>query len=255
MALAIRSAGQLERGVMLALMGERGSGKTTTAASFPNPVVLAVEDGTQALAEFGTPVADIRPVKGQKFKETLLDALRELAKAQYRTVVIDSGTALLARMTQDLVAGEKPHARSLMAALGGYGKARDVLVTEVEEIVEACLWLAREKGMHIVWILHQKIGTVSMPDRDDFDRVEAQGQKDAIASILNPCDVVAVVEQVMTTIEKGEKVLVEGDGTRQLLTGPHPAIVTKSRFHKAFVAIPIEFGTNPLPGIVGPGGE
>ena len=250
MALQIRKAGQLERGVMLALVGDRGSGKTTTAATFPNAVVLAVEDGTQALAELETPIIDWQPAKGQKAKDYLLSLLREVASSEFRTLVIDSGTALLAKMTHDIVKHEKPHAQSLMAACGGYGKGRDVLVNEVEQIVEALLWLAKTKKMHVVWVMHLKLGTVSMPDRDDFDRVDAQGQKDAIASILNPCDIVALVEQAMTTITKGDKTLVEGDGTRQMLVGPHPAMAIKSRFHKELTTVAIEFGVNPLPNIV-----
>lgn len=235
---------------MMALMGERGSGKTTTAASFPKPIVVAIEDGTQALAEFSTPVADLPPVKGEKYKETLLSALRSLAKEDYGTVILDSATAMLARMTHDLVAGEKPHARSLMAALGGYGKARDVLVQEVEEIVEACLWLARERGVHIIWVLHQRVRTVSLPDRDDYDRIEADGQANAIASILNPCDIVGMVEQAMSTFKKGEKTIVEGDGSRQLLVGPHPAMAIKSRHHRELTVLPITIGQNPLPDIL-----
>ena len=250
MTLNIRKAGGLERGVMIALAGERGSGKTTTAATFPRPLVLAVEDGTQALAELETAVVDFEIPKGSTAKDTMLSVLREIAKTEYRTLVVDSGTALLAKMTHDLVKGERPHARSLMAALGGYGKARDVLVSEVEEIVGALLWLSKSKKMHVVWVLHQKLSTISMPDRDDFDRVEAQGQRDAIAAILNPCDLVCLVEQSMTTVESKKKTLVEGDGTRRILTGPHPAMLTKSRFHKEFTTLPIEYGKNPFPKIV-----
>ena len=248
--LNIRKAGQLERGVMLALTGERGSGKTTTAATFPKALVLAVEDGTQSLAELETPVVDWAPEKGQKSKDYLLGLLREVAKSEFRTLIIDSGTALLAKMTHDIVKHEKPHAQSLMAACGGYGKGRDVLVNEVEQLVEALLWLAKEKKIHVVWVMHMKIGSVSMPDRDDYDRVECAGQKDAIASILNPCDIVALVEQSMSTISKGEKTLVEGDGSRQLLVGPHPAMTIKSRWHRELTTIPVEFGVNPLPTIL-----
>ena len=250
MALKVRKAGGLERGVMMALAGERGSGKTTTAATFPRPVCVAVEDGTQSLAELGTPVVDWQPGKGQKPSDYLLELLREAARSDFRTLILDSGTALLAKMVHHLVKDEKPHARSLAAALGGYMRARDVLVNEVEQVVEALLWLAREKQVHVVWVLHQRLGTVSMPDRDDFDRIEAQGQKDAIASILNPCDIVAIVEQNMSTITKGAKVLVEGDGTRRLITGPHPAMLTKSRWHRSFTSIDITYGENPLPDIM-----
>ena len=250
MALNIRKAGEHARGVVLALMGERGSGKTTTAASFPRPLVIGVEDGTQALAELGTPVADLPPERGVSYKDTLLAALREVAGSEYKTIVIDSVTAMLAHLTHDLVKDEKPHARSLMAACGGYGKARDVLVQQVEEVMKALQWIAREKGKHIVLVLHQKVRTVSMPDREDFDRVEPEGQRDALASVLNPCDIIGMVEQRMDRIEKGEKVIVEGDGSRQLLVGPHPAIAIKSRFHKELTAIPVVFGENPLPGII-----
>ena len=251
MALQVRKAGGLERGVMVGLLGDRGAGKTTTAATFPNPLCLAVEDGTQSLAEFGTAVVDVRPVKGRKFKDVIIGLLREIAEAdEYRTIILDSGTALLSRLTHDLVKDEKPNARSLAAALGGYMRARDVLVNEVEEIVNACLWLARERKTHIVFLFHTKLRTVSMPDRDDYECIDADGQKEAIAAILNPMDVVGIVEQTMESMEKGGKTLVHGDGSRQLLVGPHPAMKTKSRYHRTFETIPIEFGVNPLKDIV-----
>ena len=250
MALATRKAGALERGVLMALMGERGSGKTTTAASFPSPVVIAIEDGTQALAELGTDVKDLPREKGQAYKDTVLAVLREAAQSEFRTVILDSATTLLDRMTEDLVKNEKPHARSLMAALGGYGKARDVLVREVSDIVEACLWLCRQKKQHVVFIMHQKVKTFAMPDRDDFDRVVPQGQADAIDAMCNPCDIVGMVEQSMSTVQKGEKVLVEGDGSRQLVVGPHPALAIKSRFHKELATLPVSIGQNPLPDIM-----
>ena len=248
--LNIRQAGKLERGVMLALMGDRGSGKTTAAAMLPKPLVIGIEDGTQALAEFGTDVVDLPPVKGTKYRNVILDTLREVAKLDHRTVVLDSATTMLDRMIDDLVSGEKPHARSLAAALGGYMKARDVLVREVNDIVEACLWLCRERRKHICFIMHQKLRTVSMPDRDDFDKVIPQGQADAIEVICNPCDIVALVEQSMTTISKGEKVIVEGDGSRHMLVGPHPALAIKSRFNRELTTLPIELGKNPLAGVV-----
>ena len=242
----IRSAGKLERGVMLAMMGDRGSGKTTTAAMLPKPLVFAIEDGTQALAEFGTSVVDLPPIKGKPYREVILESLREVAKTNYRTVVLDSATTMLDRMIEDLVRNEAPHARSLAAALGGYMKARDVLVREVADIVEACLWLCRKRRMHVCWIMHQKLRTVSLPDREDYERIIPQGQADAIDTICNPCDVVCLVEQTMQTIKQGEKVTVRGDGSRQIVIGPHPALAIKSRFDKKLRRIPVVIGENPL---------
>ena len=248
--LNIRKAGQLERGVMIALAGDRGAGKTTTAGTFPKPLVLCVEDGSQALAEIGVDVSDVPVVKGQRYKDTMLDAFREVAKTDYRTVVVDSVTAMLSRMTADIVDKEKPHLRSLMKAAGGYGAGRDILVRDVEEVIGAALWIARERGMHVCWVFHTKLMTVSMPDRDSYDSVVGDGQKDAVACICNPCDVIAIVQQSMSTIEKGDRVIVEGDGTRELLVGPHPALFTKSRFSRSFETIPIEYGKNPLPEVM-----
>ena len=249
MALNVRKAGALERGVMATLIGERGSGKTTLAASLPAPLVLAVEDGTQALAELGTDVVDVVPANGQAMHRLMLDTLREVAKGTWRTVVVDSVTALLAKMAWDLVKNEPEHKRSLGSAGRGYFEARDRLVIQVEELVAACLWLARERKMHVVFVAHQHLKTVSLPDREDYERIEASGERKCMDAILNPCDLVAGVEQSMTAIKQGEKVLVRGDGSRQLVVGPHPAMQVKSRWHRALTRVPITFGENPLPEI------
>ena len=251
MALNIRKAGELERGVMLALMGERGSGKTTLAASFPNPVVVAIEDGTQSLAKMETPVVDLPPDPKVPYRETLTSALRELAGEPFKTIVLDSATAMLSYMTHDLVKDEKPHLRNLMAAHGGYGKARDELVGQVEELVKNCVWLARERGKHIVWILHQTVKTIPRPDQEDLQKIVGEGEQKSLAAILTHCDLAGMVQLVSERVKGTDGTWkVKGDGSRELVVGSHPALSVKSRWHSTVEHIPVEVGANPIPDIV-----
>ena len=253
--LKVRKAGEQERGVIAALCGPRGSGKTTTAAFLPRPIILAVEDGTQALAELGTHVVDVdrEANGGGDTKRVLLDTMGDIARdGSYKTIVIDSATALLNKMIHDLVKDEPPHKRNLGQAGNGYYSARGTLLAWLEEINEAILWLARERKIHVVWIMHQRNDMQAHPIRGDYRTLAGEGEEKAVAVILNPCDIVCMVEVAMKTIKRGEQELVKGDGTRELSTGTHPATMTKSRFHKQFVTMPIKWGENPLPDIFTP---
>ena len=248
MALQTRKAGALERGVMVALIGDRGSGKTTLAASFPKPVVLAVEDGTQVLERFGTDVVDVR---GEGVKDTMLGFLREAYRSEFKTVVIDSATALLERMTWDLVKDEPPLKQNLGAAGKGFYERGLELVTELGKLLRACERLHADKQINVVWVLHQTVISVPRTDEDDIQKISGEGYKRAIDSLLNPCDLVGMVQLVHTRVKKGSGgVKVVGDGSREIVVGSHPALATKSRWHKTLTTIPVEFGVNPLPDIV-----
>lgn len=251
MAIQVRKAGALKRGKMVALMGERGSGKTTLAASFPNPVVVAIEDGTQSLARMETPVVDLPPVKGQHYRDLLTSALRDLAGESYRTIILDSATAMLSYMTDDLVRHEPEGKRNLGQAGKGYFTVRDEMVGQVEKLVANCLWMCRERDKHIVWILHQTVKNFPRPDQDDIQRVVGEGEFKSIAAILTHCDLAGMVQLVHEKVKGTDGTWkVKGDGSRELVVGSHPALSVKSRFHSTVEYIPVEMGVNPIPDIM-----
>jgi len=72
-----------DRPVIVTLCGDSGMGKTTLAATFPNPIVIRAEDGLQAIpADKLNRVAKEAGVD----KFTLYRMMKENAKPSYETV-------------------------------------------------------------------------------------------------------------------------------------------------------------------------
>ena len=251
MGLNIKQAGKGSRGVMVGITGQSGAGKTTLAATFPKPLILDLEGGSAVLAEQGTAVVDEweRPAQGRLTE--LLGVLREAAKTEYRTLVIDSFTRLNEWIEADILE-EDGKAESLMNACGGYGKGRDAHVARTAKVIEALQWVQVHKKMHVVFCLHEKLTAVDLPSGEHYSYFALEGVAMSAKRVLMACDIVARLGQKVVVVDqqKNQAGKARGKGERELFVGPSAYMDTKSRFHREPVTLPVQLGENPLADII-----
>ena len=246
MALEVKKAGAIERGVMIGLTGPAGSGKTTLAATFPSPLVLDLEGGAWVLSEQGTDVYDGFVKRPQCRHREILAVLREVADMPHRTIVLDSWTRLSEWMEADILE-EDGKAQSLNAALGGYGKGADAHASRTAKVVEALQWLQSHRKKHIALIMHEVIVSVDRPNGDSFSYFGVEGVKKSTKRVVMACDVVAHLAQAVQVVRSGDGPgRAVGDGHRELYVGSAPYADWKSRFHAEPTRIKVERGVNPF---------
>lgn len=139
------------------LMGVPGIGKSTWAASAPNPIFIRCEDGVDVLGPARFPLAhSLNDVMGN---------LRDLATEQheYQTVVIDSLDPLGAFIEQQVISEHSP--KDL-----GYGKDVAFCLEKWRVVLDACSWLRNEKNMTVILIAHTAVKRFDNPLTDPYDR-------------------------------------------------------------------------------------
>ena len=108
-----------DRSTLVTILGDAGLGKSSLASTFPNPIFIRAEDGLQAIP------LDIRPDAFPVVTKTddLWDQLRSLITENhdYKTIVIDSVTALERSFIEHIVESDPKKPKSINQALGGYG--------------------------------------------------------------------------------------------------------------------------------------
>ena len=218
-----------DRAVIVTIIGEAGLGKTSLAATFPKPIFIRAEDGLQAIPEASRP--DAFPVL------TGVDSLREQCKAliqeehDYKTLVIDSVTALERMFIQHVVDSDQKKPMSINQALGGYGAGLSAVAALHQNLRKVCGMLNERKNMNIVFIAHADLETVELPDSDAFNRYSLRLGKKSIAPYTDDVDVVGFLK--LQTFVKGaadERKKAISDGSRLLICHAQAACVSKNRY-------------------------
>ncbi len=235
-----------DRPIIMTITGDSGLGKTTLACTFPNPIVIRAEDGLQAIPLEQRP--DAFPVLTSEAQ--LWDQLMTLVKEDhnYKTVVIDSVTALERLFMQSVVDSDPKKPRSINQALGGYGAGLMAVGGLHQRVRKAC-GLLNNKGMHVVFVAHADTETIELPDQDLYTRYNMRLGKRSIAPYVDDSDIVGFLKLQTFTTGEGEKKKAISDGTRLLVTYSTAANVSKNRFGITD-DIEVKSGINPLVGIV-----
>ena len=235
-----------DRPIIMTITGDSGLGKTTLACTFPNPIVIRAEDGLQAIPLEQRP--DAFPVLTSEAQ--LWEQLMALVKEEhnYKTVVIDSVTALERLFMQSVVDSDPKKPRSINQALGGYGAGLMAVGGLHQRVRKAC-GLLNNKGMHVVFVAHADTETIELPDQDPYTRYNMRLGKRSIAPYVDDSDIVGFLKLQTFTTGEGEKKKAISDGTRLLVTYSTAANVSKNRFGITD-DIEVKSGINPLVGIV-----
>lgn len=235
-----------DRPIIMTITGDSGLGKTTLACTFPKPIVIRAEDGLQAIPLEQRPDAFPVLTSEAQLWEQLMTLVKE--EHDYKTVVIDSVTALERLFMQSVVDSDPKKPRSINQALGGYGAGLMAVGGLHQRVRKAC-GLLNNKGMHVVFVAHADTETIELPDQDPYTRYNMRLGKRSIAPYVDDSDIVGFLKLQTFTTGEGEKKKAISDGTRLLVTYSTAANVSKNRFGITD-DIEVKSGINPLVGIV-----
>lgn len=232
-----------DRPVMVTICGDSGLGKTTLAASFPNPIVIRAEDGLQAIPVDQRP--DAFPVL--QSESELFDQFKALLKEdhEYKTLIIDSVTALERLFIQHVIDSDPKNPRSINQALGGYGAGLQAVAAMHQRVRKAAGILNERKGMHIVFVAHADTETIELPDQDPYTRYSLRLGKKSVAPYVDDVDVVGFLKLETFTTGDGERKKAISDGSRLLVTYATAANISKNRYNIT-EDLPVNIGENPL---------
>jgi hypothetical protein len=235
------------RASIISIFGDAGLGKTCLAASLPNPIVIRAEDGLQAIP------ADKRPDAFPLLRsaDDLWAQLTALVKEehQYRTVVIDSVTALERMFIASVIDCDPKEPRSINQALGGYGAGLSAVAAMHHRVRKACGMLNERRGMHVVFVGHADLETIELPDQDPYSRYSMRLGKKSVAPYVDDSDVVGFLKLQTHTFGDGDRKKAVSNGTRLLVTYATAANVSKNRYGITNDLI-VEQGINPFVGFI-----
>jgi hypothetical protein len=232
-----------DRPVIVTICGDSGLGKTTLAASFPSPIVIRAEDGLQAIPLDKRP--DAFPLL--QSQSELWDQLIALLKEEhtYKTVIIDSVTALERMFTQHVVDSDDKKPKSINQALGGYGAGLQAVAGMHQRVRKACGMLNERRGMHVVFVAHADTETLELPDQDPYTRYNLRLGKKSVAPYVDDSDVVGFIKLETFTTGDGQRKKAISDGTRVLVCYATAANVSKNRYGITN-DLTVQQGENPL---------
>lgn len=231
-----------DRPVLVTILGDSGMGKTSLAATFPRPVFVRAEDGLQAIPEASRPDAFPLVSKADDLWEQLTALIKE--DHQYKTLVIDSITALERLFVAEVMASDPKQPKSINQALGGYG-AGVAAVAVLHQRVRKAAWMLVDRGMHVVFIAHADTETIELPDADPYTRYSMRLGKKSVAPYLDDVDVVGFLKLMTVTMGDGERKKAVSDGSRLLVTYATAANVSKNRYGIT-QDLEVPHGVNPL---------
>lgn len=238
-----------DRAPIITIFGDVGTGKTSLAATFPKPVFVRAEDGLQAIPASTRP--DAFPLLKGKTASDKLAMLRDQLKAiltadhDYKTLVIDSVTALDAIITAAIVESD-PKATSINSALGGYGAGPNAVAAKHYGIRQLVGQINEERSMNIVFIGHAGVETINPPDSDSFQRWSLRMPDKSVTPYVQDVDVVGFIrlQAIVTGRDDGGN-RASYTGVREIICHPVASNVSKNRcdIDKPLI---VERGVNPF---------
>lgn len=234
---------------IMTIVGEAGTGKSSMASAFPNPIFIRAEDGLGRISKQVDAPDAFPPVSDA---DVLFDQLISLATEEhsYDTLVIDSVSKLDEIFTRSILEKDG-RAKTLATAMGGYGAGFQMLTSMHNRVRKAAGVLNTTKGMAVIFIAHADLETVRPPDTEDYQRYSLRLSKGSIAPYVDDVDLVGYVRLSSALRgDDGERKKVVSDGSREFICHTTAASVAKNGLG---ITVPIPFaeGANPLAAALG----
>ena len=211
---------------MIMIYGTHGVGKTSFAASSPNPIFLQTEDGLGLI--------DVPTFGLLKSFDEIMEAISALYAEDhsYSTVVLDSADHL-----ENLIWAQvcKDNGWANIEA-PGYGRGYVAALDVWRVLIEGLRALRDDKNMTVIIIAHSQIQRFDAPDAEPYDRYSPKLHKGASALLQESMDVVLFANYRISTVKSdagfGKKVTrAVGGGDRVLHTEERPAYLAKQRYN------------------------
>jgi len=228
-----------DRPSLVTILGDAGLGKSSLAATFPNPIFIRAEDGLQAIPLESRPDAFPVLTSVNDLWEQLSSLIKE--EHQYKTLIIDSVTALERMFIENIVESDPKKPKSIKQAMGGYGAGLTAVAALHGRVRKAC-GLLNNKGMHIVFIAHADTETIDLPDQDPYTRYNLRLGKRSTAPYVDDVDVVGFIK--LQSFVKDDKKIIS-DGSRVLSVTATASNVSKNRYGIT-EDLPVLLNVNPF---------
>lgn len=236
-----------DRPIIVTICGDSGMGKTTLAASFEKPIVIRAEDGLQAIPHEQRPDAFPLIHKADELWDQLTALLTE--EHDYKTLVIDSVTALERLFIQHVIDSDPKNPKSINQAMGGYGAGLSAVATMHQRVRKACGMLNERKGMHVVFVAHADTETIELPDQDPYTRYTLRLGKKSTAPYIDDSDIVGFLKLQTFTTGEGDRKKAISSGERLITTYATASNISKNRYGIT-EDLPVIAGQNPFKSIV-----
>lgn len=229
---------------IITICGDAGLGKSSLAATFPKPIFIRCEDGVARIPSAFRP--DALPVV--RSEDQLWEQMKALIHEEhdYKTCVIDTVSAA-DRMFVQSILKQDGKAKSLNQALGGYGAGFSALAARHQQVRNAAEMMRIKRGMNVVFLAHTEVGTMRLPDQDDFSRYSLRITHDkSLPPYLDDVDAVGFLRQVMALKgDDGERKKAISSDEREMVMHVTASNVSKNPYG---ITDPVEvkLGENPL---------
>lgn len=211
-----------------------GIGKTTFAATAPNPVFIQTEDGLGEQSESTREAA--RFPLATSYGD-VMEAITTLSteKHEFQTVAVDSLDWLEPLILRHVC--EQQNVATIEAI--PYGKGFVMAQDYWREFTEGLNYLRSEKGMIVIQTAHADVKRYEAPDQPSYDRYMMKLNPKAASIIEENADIVLFGNYKTFTKEdahapgkKGEKrLLAVGNNQRFIYTAERPAFRAKNRYN------------------------
>lgn len=213
--------GKQTRPFFALLYGSPKVGKTHLASLAVEPLILDVDKGSGQL--------DVSRIDSVVNKAGLFEALRiAYTETGYKTVVLDSVTAVERILTKDIL---REHKQDSLESFG-YGKGYQILAQEWNGVLTA-LERIRDAGKNVILIGHQKVKSVNDPTLDVYDRLELDITKNATTAIVAATDAI-LYYRWKTRVKKEENGMKRSvgvsTGIREVYTHERAGFLAGNRF-------------------------
>lgn len=175
--------------------GPPGVGKTSLAASFPNPFILDVEDGVPAGVEIAT-AGEIESF------DQILEVLTALVKQDhdFKTLITDSLDRLEPLVWKYYC--DQNNYESIESP--GFGKGYTEVLDVWARFLKACHILRTQKGMTIIHVAHSTITKVEDPKLGTYSRNDIRLHKKANELMQDDADAILFINKDATLVKDDE---------------------------------------------------